>query len=157
MIEKQEVSLFSITEIDIVYKNKQPNGEMPVISTSRDAAGILRSVWDENKIELLEQFKVILLNHANKCLGVFSLSQGGISDVVADPRLIFMTALKAAATKIILAHNHPAGKLNPSNADLLLTRRIHSGGEILLIDVLDHIILSSEGYYSMADEGMMPL
>ena len=102
-----------------------------------------------------EQFKILLLNRANKVLGIYEVSTGGMSGTVADPKLIFATALKACASSIILSHNHPSGNLKPSNADLQLTQKVKEGGKLLDIEVYDHIILTTEGYYSFADEGQL--
>ena len=97
----------------------------------------------------------MLLNRANKVIGIYEVSSGGMSGTVADPKLIFSAALKSCATSMVLSHNHPSGNLKPSNADLRLTSKIKAGGELLDIDVLDHIILTSEGYFSFADEGLI--
>ena len=78
-----------------------------------------------------------------------------MSGEVADPKVIFAAAIKSAASSIILAHNHPSGNLRPSSADISLTRKIKAGGELLDIAVSDHLIISREGYYSFADEGLM--
>jgi DNA repair protein RadC len=94
-------------------------------------------------------------NRANKVLGIFELSTGGVSGTVADPKLIFAAALKVAASGLILSHNHPSGNLQPSQADIDLTRKIKEAGKLLEIQLLDHIILTTEGYYSFADEGLI--
>jgi DNA repair protein RadC len=88
-------------------------------------------------------------------LGISEISTGGFAGTVADPKVIFSIALKACASSIILSHNHPSGNLKPSQADLNLTRKIKSGGELLDIAVLDHIILTSDSYFSFADEGIL--
>ena len=108
-----------------------------------------------DRIELLEDFKIMLLNQANRVLGLFQLSRGGITGTVADPRLIFGAAIKACATTIILSHSHPSGNLQPSRADEELTIKIREGGKFLDIRVADHIILSTAGYFSFADEGLL--
>jgi DNA repair protein RadC len=101
-------------------------------------------------------FVVMYLNRANHVIGVYKLSLGGITGTIADPRLILATALKVAASSIILAHNHPSSNLKPSKADELLTNKIKQGALFMDIQVSDHLILSSsEGYYSFADEGMI--
>ena len=105
-------------------------------------------------IELQEEFKVLLLNKAHRVLGIYNLSKGGIDGTVADIRLVFTTALKTASTSIILAHNHPSGKLLPSTADKMLTSKLRNAGDILDIKVLDHLIISKDGYFSFGDEGM---
>jgi len=74
---------------------------------------------------------------------------------VADPKLIFAAAINGASAAIILSHNHPSGQLKPSDADLKLTQKLKEGGKYLEIQVLDHIIVTSEGYYSFADEGVL--
>jgi DNA repair protein RadC len=95
------------------------------------------------------------LNRASKPLGWVKISQGGITGTVADPRLIFQAALLTNSSALILSHNHPSGNLNPSQADIELTRKIKEGGKILEISLLDHLIISGDGYYSFADEGMI--
>ena len=78
-----------------------------------------------------------------------------MTGTVADPKLIFVAALKSGATGVLLAHNHPSGNLTPSQADIDLTRKIKEGGKLLEIQLLDHLIITSEGYYSFADEGLL--
>jgi DNA repair protein RadC len=103
---------------------------------------------------------MLLLNRANKVLGIFEVSSGSATGTVADPKLVFAAAIKTNACGIILAHyvkahNHPSGNLQPSQADIDLTRRMKEGGKLLEIQLLDHVILTSEGYYSFADEGLL--
>lgn len=100
-----------------------------------------------------EQFWVILLNRANVVIKKVSISQGGVSGTIADPKLIFKSAIENLASAIILVHNHPSGNLKPSEADVSLTRKIKSAGSLLEVPVLDHIIFTNNGYYSFADEG----
>ena len=111
--------------------------------------------WDLDKIDLLEEFKIVLLNRSNKVLGITSISQGGVSGTMADPKLIFGTALKAAASYIILVHNHPSGNLRPSNEDIKLTKKLVEGGKLLDILVVDHLIISKDDYYSFCDDGTL--
>jgi DNA repair protein RadC len=152
---QNQISLFQVSEINISYKPKFKACERPRVSCSRDLYSILYNNWDLNRIELQEQFKIVLLNRANKVLGISEVSTGGFAGTVADPKVIFSTALKACASSIILSHNHPSGNLKPSQADLALTRKIKEGGELLDISVLDHIIITAESYYSFADEGLL--
>jgi len=97
--------------------------------------------WNDDLLELQEEFKILLLNRFNKVIGIFAVSLGGIAGTVADPKLIFGCSLKAAASGIILAHNHPSGSLQPSQADMDLTKKLRDGGKLLDIQVLDHIIV----------------
>ena len=152
---QSQISMFQVSEINVSYRPKFKASEMPVISSSQDCYNILSASWDINKMELLEQFKVLFLNRANRVLGIFEVSSGGMAGTVADPKLIFSAALKTCATSIILAHNHPSGNLKPSQADLNLTKKIQAGGVLLDISLLDHLILTSETYLSFADEGLL--
>jgi len=108
-----------------------------------------------DKIELLEEFKILLLNRRNRVLGLMDISQAGLSGTVANPKVIFAAALKCCASGIILAHNHPSGELDPSREDTALTNKIKAGAELLDLKVLDHLIISKDRYYSFADEGLM--
>ena len=98
---------------------------------------------------------VLCLNRANRVLGWAKINQGGLSGTVSDPKVIFQVALKSNACSLIIAHNHPSGNLRPSEADILLTRKLKEAGLMLDLPVLDHLIVSSEGFYSFADEGLL--
>ena len=140
-----------VAEIGIYYKSTPK--VKPVIKSGNDAFKLLIDNWDENLIELQEEFKVILLNNANKVLGILPLSKGGITSCLVDVRLLFSVVLKANATAIIISHNHPSGKLTPSSSDYEITRKIKSAGKILDIILIDHIIITRVGYYSFVEEG----
>ena len=146
---------FQVAEIQLSYKSNVKPSLRPKITSSRDAYQVLKQSWDEGRLELVEQFKVMLTNRANKVLGIFEVSTGGIAGTVADPKLIFVAALKSGATGVLLCHNHPSGNLTPSQADIELTKKIKGGGKLLEIQLLDHIILTSESYYSFTDEGLI--
>lgn len=144
-----------VAEIEVSYKPTISNN--PVVIRSEDAYIELRDFFPDELIQLQEQFAVIYLNRANRIIGIYRLSTGGITGTVADPRLILGTALKVAATAIIIAHNHPSGNLNPSRADEELTRKIKEACKCMDINLSDHIILSAvdSKYYSFADEGLL--
>lgn len=144
-----------VAEVELVYKTRVKASERPVIKSSADTYKLLREIWDENKIEMQEEFKVIFLNRGNRVIGVYDASCGGICGTVADPRLILAAALKSLSVSLILAHNHPSGNLKPSRADEELTGKINEAAKFHDIKVLDHIILTSEQYYSFADEGLL--
>lgn len=148
-------SLYQVSEIELVYKTKVKASDRPQIKASSDAYEIFKQSWDENKIEFVEQFKVMLLNRANKVLGIYEVSTGGITGTVADIRLIFAAAIKTKSSSMILAHNHPSFNTKPSNADIQLTRKIREAGILMDISVLDHLIITTENYHSLADEGEM--
>ena len=149
--------LNNVSEIDIVYKRKIncKVSERPLIKTSSDCYEVFKHYWDEGKIDLLEEFKVIFLNRANRVLQLYTVSSGGITGTVADPRLILAAALKLGACSMVLAHNHPSGSMKPSKADEDLTQKIKYAAQFHDIKVLDHIIISSEGFFSFADEGLL--
>jgi len=149
--------LNNVSEIDIVYKKKVncKVSERPLIRSSSDVYEILLHYWDQDKIDLIEEFKVLFLNRSNRVLQIYNVSSGGITGTVADPRLILAAALKVAACSIMLAHNHPSTSLKPSKADEELTSKIKYAAQFHDIKVLDHVIVSSEGYYSFADEGVL--
>nr|WP_294991390.1 JAB domain-containing protein [uncultured Sediminibacterium sp.] len=144
-----------VSEVELVYKSKVKSSQRPNLKSVSDVADFLKQNWDENKIELLEQFKVVFLNRNHRVLGIFELSSGGVSGTVADPKLIFMAALKLNACTLIISHNHPSGNLIPSETDKKLTQRIKEAAILLDMHLLDHIILTNEGYFSFANEGLL--
>jgi DNA repair protein RadC len=103
---------FRLAEIQLVYKQKYKISDRPQINTSIEVYNILRENWNFEIIEFLEEFKIILLNRANRVLGIVPISVGGTAGTIADPKVIFASALKCNAASIILVHNHPSGNLN---------------------------------------------
>ncbi len=154
--KKEMLQLFKVAEIELVYRSKIKAKDRPVITHSFDAYEILRKTWDDSKIELLEQFKILLLDRKNACLGISEIASGGTDYCLIDPKLIFMTALKANASAIVLAHNHPSGNLKESQSDIELTKRVMQAGDFLGIRVLDHLIITADGYASFEDKSLMP-
>ena len=144
-----------VEEIGLVYKTRIKASERPILKNSQEVYALLFMNWDKDTIDLLEEGKVMLLNQANRVLSLYPLSKGGVTGTVMDPKLIFVAALKRGACSIILSHNHPSGNLKPSKSDEELTAKIKEAGRFLDIKLLDHIILSSEGYLSFADEGLL--
>lgn len=126
--------------------------EKTVIKTSGNIAQYLRATIKDFSYEV---FAVMFLNKANKINHFEIISRGGITGTVADPRIILKLALEHGATSIILCHNHPSGNLKPSRADEELTQKIKTAARYLDIDVMDHVIVSENGYYSFADDGML--
>ncbi|MFT3981874.1 MAG: DNA repair protein RadC [Ferruginibacter sp.] len=122
------------------------------VKTSTDIAIYLREALKDIAHEV---FMVIYLNQSNRILQTKIISNGGITGTVADTRLILKTALEINATGIILCHNHPSGSLKPSNADMMLTQKIKQAAALMEIKLMDHIIVSNEGYYSFADDGLL--
>jgi DNA repair protein RadC len=145
-----------ISEVQVVYSSPITVANRVALTSSTDAYKILLELWEQDTMELQETFNVMLLNRANEVLGIYRLSKGSVSGTLVDPKLVFSVALKGLASVIILAHNHPSGTLKPSSADIELTRKLVEGGKLLDIQIVDHIIVTRHGYYSFADEGMIP-
>ncbi|MFC3353738.1 JAB domain-containing protein [Sphingobacterium zeae] len=146
---------YELNEIKVSYKPTFNLTERPLVNSSAKIAKLLRDIWDDDTIQLFETFKVIFLNAQIKILGVMDIGLGGTDSTPVDVRRIFSTALLCNSVNIILSHNHPSGNLQPSNADRLITSRIIEAGELLNIKVLDHIIITDNGYLSFTDEGFM--
>lgn len=147
--------LFAITEVELVYRNKVRQEDRLLINTAEGAYDVFLMAWDMNKIELCEQFMILLLDRGNHVLGVSNISTGGVSACLVDPKIVFATAVKAKASGIILAHNHPSGNTKPSNADIALTKKLQDGGRVLEIQVMDHLVITPRSFYSFANEGLM--
>ena len=122
------------------------------VTSSKEIAVYLRSILKDNSNEV---FAVLFLNQANKIKNFKIMSKGGITGTVADPRIILKQALDEGATSLVLSHNHPSGNLRPSRADQELTQKIKQAASYFDIKILDHIIVSDEGHYSFADEGLL--
>jgi DNA repair protein RadC len=145
----------TINEVELVYISTMRPTERPQVKCSADAYQVFRSMWNPGTLELREEFKVLFLNRSNRALGVYTLSTGGITGTVADIRLLFSAALKASAVTLMIAHNHPSGSIQPSEADKMLTQKIAEAGKLLDMKLLDHLILTPEKYFSFADEGLL--
>ncbi len=126
--------------------------EKTVVRTSRDIAQYLQATLKDYSYEV---FAVVFLNRANKINHFEIISKGGITGTVADPRIILKKALEEDATSIVLCHNHPSGNLRPSRADEELTQKIKEAANYFDIKIIDHIIVSEDGFYSFADEGLL--
>ena len=147
--------LFVVSEIELVFKPKIKPSQRPAITNSKEVYDLMLKTWDLETIELKEQLKVIFLNKANKVLGILEVSSGGVLQTAVDVRLIFGTALKANATAMILVHNHPSGNLKASQPDIATTATVKQIGAFHQVPLIDHLIITSEGYLSMADEGLL--
>ena len=143
----------NLAEISISYSTKVKASERPRVCCSKDAYEILRHVFPS--LEHREYFYILCMNRANQLLGFHQVSMGGLTGTVTDIRIIFQVAIKANASGLIIAHNHPSGTLQPSDADLKITRKIKEAGVFLDISLLDHLILGFDGYLSMADESIL--
>lgn len=141
-----------VSEIKVSYQPTKIDNKK--IKTSLDAYEILKQYFDEDTLALQETFIIMFLNQSNMPIGVYTVSNGGITSTIVDIRLILAMALKCVCTGLVLAHNHPSGGLKPSQLDLTLTEKIRAGCKLLDIKLFDHLIISPyNSYYSMADSG----
>lgn len=144
-----------ITEIELVYKSPIPAVQRPVITRPEHAFSIFHAVWNHNLIEIQEELKVLLLNKSNRLLGVYHAASGCIDQVSIDTRLILACAVKAGAIALVLAHNHPSGTLEPSKGDLAATQKLKEAAQLFDIQLLDHLIISSDDFVSLANKGVL--
>lgn len=152
--ETKSADLTGVSEVILTYKTKVNPKDRIKITSSKDAYKLLFDSWNKNTIEHVEEFKILLMNRSNSVLGIMSVSKGGISGTVTDIRLIFQSALKSNASGIIVRHNHPSGNTYPSESDRKIIQKIKDAGNLMDIQLLDHLILLPvEGYYSFADDG----
>lgn len=149
-----------LAELKVSYKRRKvADGRqlrMPfIVTNSQTAEEYLRSIWDANKLELVEDFYVVCLNSGHEALGWIRVSSGGFDRTTVDGRVIFGIALQAASSAIIVAHNHPSGLVEPSSQDRHVTSHLKAAGELLHIPLLDHIILGKNAAFSFADAGLL--
>ena len=141
-----------VSEIKLIYKNHIKPSERIRIEGPQDAFDAFWDTWDQETVEYIEEMKMLLLDRSNKALGIVTISKGGTTGTIIDVKLIMQYALKANAHRIILAHNHPSGNLNPSEADSKVTELIRKACKILNMKLLDHLIISpGETYRSMQE------
>lgn len=148
----------SVCEIQAKYKTserKRAAIDSVKILSSKDAADYGNSIWENlnGHKNHVESFVILHLDRTNKVIGWSLISQGGVSGTVADPKVVFQLALGSNASALIIMHNHPSGNLKPSQSDRNLTDKMVNAGKVLDIQVLDHIILAGDDYFSFADNG----
>lgn len=149
--EAKAIAIIAAMELGRRRKESEQE-EKPKIQGSGDAYELVKG----DLIDLPhEEFWVLLLNRANRMTKKKRISEGGVSGTVADPKIIFKLALEELSSGIIIVHNHPSGNLTPSQSDLALTKKLKEAGRVLEIQLLDHLIVAGQKYYSFADEGLM--
>jgi len=149
--EAKAITIASALELGRRRHASSPR-EKSIVNASADVAKYLQTLLKDHRHEV---FAVLFLNRANKINHFEIVSTGGITGTVADPRIILKKALEEDAVSIILCHNHPSGSLKPSRADEELTQKIKEAARYFDIKVMDHLIVSDDGYYSFADEGLL--
>lgn len=155
MKELPKNPLLTVAEIQLSYQPSIKPSQRPKVTSADEAYSIFIQYWNQDLINLSEQFHLLLLNNGGRVLGIVELFSGGISSTVVDLKMVFGIALKAGASAIIIAHNHPSGNLTPSEADKMITKKLRSAGEMLELNLQDHLIITSEGYFSFSQEGLV--
>lgn len=150
----------TLAELKVSYRRGQAKNDsqdrLPTVFRSPTGCEkYLRTVWDDDTIELREEFVLLCLNGAHEVLGWVKLHTGGFNQSPVDLRLVLAVALQTASTAIIIAHNHPSGSLEPSQADKEITDRLKRAGDLIGLRVLDHMILTRGGYYSFCEHGLI--
>ena len=150
-------SLFQnkVAEIKISYQPKQSPIQRPKLNRPEDAYFQFLEILDLSMLNIKEEAAVIYLNRGNRMIGAYKLSSGGITGTIVDIRIILAIALKGLASGIIIAHTHPSGELKPSKADLELTTRLKEAAKLMEISLHDHLIITSEAFFSFADDGII--
>ena len=149
--EAKAISIIAALELGRRRKDLDPE-EKPKVTSSKDAYEIIKG----HLLDLPhEEFWILLMNRANRVIRKVQISQGGVAGTIADPKIIFKSALEELASGIIIAHNHPSGNLSASQADIDLTKKVKEGGRLLEIQILDHLIVAGQKYFSFADEGLL--
>ena len=151
------ISQGDIPEVKVRFNRSASRKFLGRVTTSSNVADFIRKIYKRGEIELQEQFIVLYLNQSNEIVGYYRHAKGGINSTIADVRIILSTALKSNSVAIIIAHNHPSSNLKPSEADKHLTKKIKEAASLMDINVLDHLILTNESYYSFADDGILGL
>jgi DNA repair protein RadC len=149
--EAKAISIVAALELGL-RKREEAVEEKKKIGSSKD---VYEHFYKSMADLPYEEFWILLLNRANRIINKIFISRGGVSGTVTDIRLIFKPAIENLATSIILCHNHPSGNLNPSDADIKITKQCIETGKIMDLPVLDHIIVAENGFFSFADEGII--
>lgn len=142
-------------EKEIVVAEKNAEFKKAKITSSRDAADYIRQFYNTD-IEIYESFFILLMNKSNNTIGFAKIGSGGVAVCAVDVKLIAKFAVDTLASAVIFAHNHPSGNKQPSQNDISLTRTAKEALKLFDVNVLDHVILTEDSYYSFTDEGVMP-
>ena len=153
VVNDSATKMGKIPEIDIIKTGKVVDA--PALRGADDSYKVFQNFWNENNIELVEQMNVLFLSKANKPIGIYQHSKGGIDGTILDIEIISAMAVKSLAKAVIIAHNHPSGALRPSDADKQMTKKLSDALDLFQISLLDSLIVTKQGYFSFADEGLM--
>lgn len=146
----------NIPKLTITAKLETPEIYVPrILKTASDSAELLRSLYNPDEMCLLENFYVLAMNQRSEVIGVMHLSRGGATCTIVDVKLLMVALLGCGAQSFIVSHNHPSGNLQPSSQDMAITKKMKEAGKLLDIELLDHVIMTHNGYRSFAEEGLL--
>ncbi len=149
--EAKAIAIVAAMELGRRRKESETE-EKPKIASSHDAFSLIKG----DLMDLAhEEFWVLLMNRANRVIKKKRISEGGVSGTVADPKIIYKLALEELASGVIVVHNHPSGNLTASQSDIALTKKLKEAGKVLEVQLLDHLIIAGQKYFSFADEGIL--
>lgn len=151
----QTMKQFKTKLPEILLSYRRGTDPIVKIKSAEDAYKVFTTIYDTDIIDYIECSYALFLNRANNTIGWFKLSQGGTCATIVDTKVLFATALKCGASGVIISHNHPSGQLNASEQDKRVTKNLKEVGRLLEIELLDHLILTSDGFFSFANEGML--
>ena len=144
---------WTVAEIEISYKPIITNHT--VISSSFQAYELIKQLWDNEKINLQEQFAALFFNQSKKIIGWKVLSTGNMTKCIVDIKLVVSLALHCMCTHVMIVHNHPSGNLKTSQCDESITQRVKDALKLIDVQLIDHLIIIENGYFSFNDEGLM--
>lgn len=149
------MKVYNKTIPEISLRAKNGSIKKVQFSNSNDCYKYFLEIFDQETLEVYEQVMVVFLNNATQTVGWYKASQGGIEGTVIDVRLVLKAALDCYATAMIICHNHPSGRLFPSEKDNAITQKLKRASQLIDISLIDHLIISGNGYYSYQDEGKL--
>ena len=144
-----------LAEVKLTYSANPQDHDYPILDNPADVYGYLCDIWDNDKLELQEEFIVIILNNALRVLGWSKVSSGGKTATIVDVTMVIQIALLANAHAVVVAHNHPSGTMRPSTADINLTNRIKKSLDLMGITLHDHLIITRDQFYSFKENGLL--
>ena len=154
-VKLEKVQNFKVPLMELVYKADASRSKRVQVSDTLSAYEVFIEHWDFNKIELVKQLKILLLTNDNRVLGISEIATGCMDRALFDPKFIFSAALLSGAGKIILGNNNTSSNVKPSSTDLVSTRSLALTGRLMGIELVDHLIFSTEACFSFADNGLL--
>ena len=155
MINSELNMIIPEIKMKAIFDKSVKKADLYQIKSSLDAFNAFSQLFDADTFDWIEEMLLLCLNRSNHLIGYYKLSKGGVSGTVADPKVIFTTALSCGASGVIVAHNHPSGNLKASEADINFSKKVMKAGEYLEINLLDSMILADDKYKSLKDEGLI--